>query len=226
LLLSLIERILKKKIITALIVILAYFLFKHLIPFGGYVVYPFSLFVTFLHELGHALASVITGGKVIGVRINFDGSGYAVTAGGFRWMVIMGGYLGSIIFGNILLYVGFKTNKMSRNVLYVLIFLLLFVSFFWFESLGSSLILLAMSGALIFLVYKKEELSSTAILILGVISVLYIIEDFNVGPSSDLAKFAEYIPIFSAAIWMYVWLILALGVTFFNVRRLYKKISW
>lgn len=214
----------KKKLLLSLIVVLAYILLKHFIPYGVYVVYPFSLFVTFLHELGHALAALITGGAVQGVSIHFDGSGYAVTAGGFRWFVIMGGYLGSIIFGNVLMYVGFKSNKMSKYVLYVLILLLLFVSFFWFQSLGSSFILLAMSGALVFFAYKKQELSSTVLLILGVISVVYIIEDFNVGPSSDLEKFAEHIPIFGASVWMYVWLVIALGITFLNVKRLYKNV--
>ena len=52
------------------------------IPFGEYIVYPFRLFGTFVHETAHALAAVITGGRVMGMHVNWDTSGLTITQGG------------------------------------------------------------------------------------------------------------------------------------------------
>ncbi|MBP6828065.1 MAG: M50 family metallopeptidase, partial [Saprospiraceae bacterium] len=70
--------------------------------FGNLVLYPVTLLVTFLHELGHALGALLTGGAVEGMQINADGSGYTVTRGGSPGIVLMGGYLGSAVLGNVL----------------------------------------------------------------------------------------------------------------------------
>lgn len=186
-------------------------------------VYPFSLFVTFLHELGHALASILTGGGVEGFNVHSDGSGYAVTTGGVRWIIVMGGYIGSVILGNLLLYIGVTNERIAKPVLYVIIGALIFVSLFWFTHFTSSLILIAMSAVLVFFAQKRRTTAATVLTILGIISVLYVIEDFNVGPSSDLVQFEKYIPIFGATIWMYIWLALAVFITYFNVKQVIKK---
>jgi hypothetical protein len=54
--------------------IIAYFLLKYFLPFGHYVIYPINLFVTFLHEFGHAFFALVTGGNVLEVQVNSDGS--------------------------------------------------------------------------------------------------------------------------------------------------------
>lgn len=35
------------------------------IPQLDFILYPFRLFVTFIHEAGHSIAAVLTGGRVI-----------------------------------------------------------------------------------------------------------------------------------------------------------------
>ena len=67
--------------------------------FGHLVLYPVTLLVTFLHEFGHALGALLTGGTVEGMQINPDGSGYTITRGGNQGVVLMGGYLGSAVLG-------------------------------------------------------------------------------------------------------------------------------
>ena len=42
---------------------------------GKTILYPIHLLVTFLHELGHALGALITGGSVLALQVNEDGSG-------------------------------------------------------------------------------------------------------------------------------------------------------
>ncbi len=45
------------------------------IPFTDYLIYPIRLFVTFIHESGHALAAVLTGGSVQSLTVSPDSSG-------------------------------------------------------------------------------------------------------------------------------------------------------
>jgi len=66
--------------------------------------YPFRLFVTYVHEAGHALAAILTGGKVIQFTVSADGSGLATTAGGSRLIILPAGYIGAALFGAGLFY--------------------------------------------------------------------------------------------------------------------------
>jgi hypothetical protein len=76
--------------------------------------------VTSLHELGHALATIVTGGHVLSLQVNLDGSGLCRNSGGIRLFVICGGYLGSTLFGNLMLYTGLKHKYLSRFLAAVL----------------------------------------------------------------------------------------------------------
>ncbi len=77
-----------------------------LIPYAGYLVYPVRLFVTFIHEGSHALASLLTGSSVQSLTISSDGSGmvYSVPSGFFSALLISSaGYLGTTAYGTLLL---------------------------------------------------------------------------------------------------------------------------
>jgi hypothetical protein len=52
------------------------------IPFAGVITYPIRLFVTYLHEIGHALAALATFGGVNRVALDWGGSGVTFTQGG------------------------------------------------------------------------------------------------------------------------------------------------
>ncbi len=58
---------------TALTVVLWF------IPIAEVLTYPFRLFVTFIHEGGHALAAILTGHSVHGLKIAMIGSGVTYT---------------------------------------------------------------------------------------------------------------------------------------------------
>ncbi len=73
--------------------------------------YPVRLFVTFVHEAGHSIAALLSGGQVNGFTVSPDGSGYAVTANGNPALVIPAGYLGAALFGAALF---FLTNRIPR----------------------------------------------------------------------------------------------------------------
>ena len=57
------------------------------IPYFGFVVYPFRLFGTFVHELGHGLAALATGGHFERFTVSPDLSGLAWSSGGIRFVI-------------------------------------------------------------------------------------------------------------------------------------------
>ncbi|MCE7946360.1 MAG: M50 family peptidase [Chloroflexi bacterium CFX4] len=73
--------------------------------------YPFRLLVTFVHEAGHGLSALLTGGRFIEFRVFPNGAGLATTAGGNRIIITQMGYLGAAFFGAILL---FAANRVRR----------------------------------------------------------------------------------------------------------------
>lgn len=58
--------------VAALVTIVAWRL-----PFGNYIVYPFTILATWFHEMGHGLTAMLTGGRFEKLIILPDGSGLA-----------------------------------------------------------------------------------------------------------------------------------------------------
>src|SRR6476620_4982926 len=76
------------------------------IPFAELITYPFRIFVTFIHEGGHAIAALLTGNSVESLSIATNASGETYTSGGgtfSQMFVSSAGYLGSMAFGGLLL---------------------------------------------------------------------------------------------------------------------------
>lgn len=61
-------------LIVSAIVISLYF-----IPYGYYVMYPMMLVYTFVHEMGHGIAAMMTGGTFVKFEMWADGSGVATS---------------------------------------------------------------------------------------------------------------------------------------------------
>jgi hypothetical protein len=191
---------------------------------GQLALYPVTLLVTFLHEFGHAIGALITGGEVRGLQINHDGSGVTTSAGGNRAIILMGGYLGSAIFGNLLFYIGAKKRQLTQMTLYILSFLMAISGLIWFETLESTALQLGFAVVLAFIAWKTDW-DQDVLMFLGLAAVLYIIQDFNVGPKSDLAMYEEVVGILPASIWMYFWLIMAGGIFAINLKGIFSNTS-
>lgn len=76
------------------------------IPFAEILTYPFRIFVTFIHEGGHALAAFVTGNEVHSLSVALDGSGevYSTHGGLFSQLLVSSaGYVGAMAFGALLL---------------------------------------------------------------------------------------------------------------------------
>jgi peptidase M50B-like protein len=79
------------------------------LPFGGVLLYPFKLLATWLHELSHGLAMIVTGAGFDHVLIYRDTSGLAYgrsASGGIsRAVIAAAGYMGTPLWGALLLVV-------------------------------------------------------------------------------------------------------------------------
>lgn len=76
------------------------------IPFAEILTYPFRIFVTFIHEGGHAIAALLTGNTVdsLSVAANASGETYTTQGGLISQMFVSSaGYVGSMAYGALLL---------------------------------------------------------------------------------------------------------------------------
>ncbi|HEU4714462.1 MAG TPA: M50 family metallopeptidase [Pyrinomonadaceae bacterium] len=98
------------------------------IPFAWILYYPFQIFVTFIHEGGHALAAVLTGGSVnyMWVATNTEGVTVSTGRGGLlsQMFVSSAGYLGAMAYGALLLVL-IRKAVAARIVLLVSAFYIL-----------------------------------------------------------------------------------------------------
>ena len=184
---------------------------------GRQILYPVTLFVTFLHEFGHALGAILTGGQVQALQINSNGSGFTKTLGGNPGIILMGGYIGSAIFGNLLFYIGAKKQKWASTTLGLVGLLMAITAFVWFNSMTSTVILLLFAAG-VYALTQYTPWEKEILMFFGLAAVLYIIQDFNVGPSSDLRKYASTLGLFSATVWKYIWLGVVVFISFVNLR--------
>ena len=66
---------------------------------GTWATYPVQLFVVFVHESGHAIVTILSGGEVEGMTINRWLGGSTYSRGGAPFFVLQAGYLASALFG-------------------------------------------------------------------------------------------------------------------------------
>lgn len=75
------------------------------IPYAGYALYPLLLLATVIHELGHALAALVTGGEVGAIALAPDGGAATVHDGGAVAVIAAAGPLAPALIGAALLAV-------------------------------------------------------------------------------------------------------------------------
>lgn len=199
------------------------------LPQLGFVLYPVRLFVTFVHESGHGLAAILTGGHFETFRVFENGAGVALTAGGSRWLILPAGYLGSALFGALLFYVA-NTVPFPRTISLVLAIFtaalaLLFTDFLstaWLVGLGVALALLALWR------YADRSVNLLVLDVLAILTGLNVVfdlfalvrySDASMGAvRNDAAAFsAEVAPLIPGVVWAALWAILAVAMLLLSV---------
>ncbi len=118
------------------------------IPLGRMVVYPLRLFVTFIHEGGHALAALLTLGSVERLVIYANASGETYTYGGLSLLIASSGYLASTAYGAGLLTL-LHDGRRAKAVLTITAAAILTLTAFFTRDSFSLFIGIALTGFLI-----------------------------------------------------------------------------
>jgi len=92
------------------------------VPFGDKVLYPLTLFTTWVHEMGHGLTALVVGGEFDSLEISWNTGGLAhayATAGWREALVAAGGLLAPPLLGGFILAIVHGPRR-ARIVLAVL----------------------------------------------------------------------------------------------------------
>ena len=225
-------------LVAAIVSVLLWF-----IPYLEILGYPFKIFITFIHEGGHAIAALLTGNSVRSLSVSMDTSGLTQTPpleGTFAPMFISSaGYLSSMAFGAFLLFLIRKSVK-SRIILLacgILIAALtlvfgLFTSAFSAESWsGIPFTLLAGTfisvGLILIAKFASKRVATFFVSFLAVQCVLNALLDLKTVFFLS-APFAPVVPSdavnmahatgLPAIFWAAVWIALAFGILWFAMR--------
>lgn len=184
-----------------------------------YISIPFNWLESYFHEIGHGLAAIATGGKVISIQLFTNGAGLCTTQGGQAFWVTFMGYAGAIIWGT-LIYTLAGQHKRLAQIFSAFIVVLLGVSLlFWARDLLTMIILVILL-ILVLLTLKVKQLSylQKIIQFLGVIvllnslfSPLYLLDGRDLGDGAALANLTGLPELF----WVVVWSGLALFAIYF-----------
>lgn len=200
-----------------------------LTPSARVALFPFRMFTTWVHESGHALATVAVGGRVSSITIHPDGSGLTrslVPEGRVaRGAIASAGYLGAAFVG-CLLIAATRLERRAHLLLGGVGAFMLLTLVFWVRNLFGAVVVLAWAAALFAL--GRRGLGRASQFVLGLLAIqvaLNAVFDIRVlylvDGSSDAVTMA-YLFLLPAWLWATAWMLAAvvmLGATLWMTRR-------
>jgi len=143
-------------------------------------VYPLKMFVVLLHEASHALAALASGGLIERIVLDPREGGAAYARGGNSFLMLSAGYLGSLIWGLVLLWAARTKPARARQVVNALAIFVLAVAFAFIRG-PFGFLFAAACGAALFVAARKLPQGGLVVLLtmLGLTSALYAILDIR-----------------------------------------------
>lgn len=183
------------------------------------VLFPLKIFVVFMHEVSHGLAAIATGGKIVEIEINRHQGGHALTQGGSRFWTLTAGYLGSLLWGGIILLLAARTH-LDKAVSVLIGVCMVAISIGFGSNMFTYLFGVGFGVVLILLgLFLPEGVNDWVLRIIGVTSCLYAILDIKSDVldrshlRSDARMLSEVTPL-STEVWGILWIVIAIGLTF------------
>ena len=198
------------------------------VPILRWAVYPFRLFVVYVHEACHCLAAILTGGGVDRFTLhplhpNYRGLAY--THGGKRTIITSAGYIGSVLVGGTLLFLTRDDAWIVPAFIGLGIFILVFTVFYArnFAAIAFGLLLVAVVGAVIYFI--RPFYAGIALKFLAVqccfgswyelVGAVRISRDPQAHSDASIMHELTGIP---AVFWTVIWSIVSLAVLGFSLR--------
>ncbi len=174
---------------------------------------PLKILVVFFHEGSHALATLLTGGSVLSMHIVANQGGAVQSMGGWPIVIISAGYLGSLLWGALILILAARSNA-DRWIMAMLgIGMLLLTVFFVRNLYGFAFGLLGALSALASAKFLSAWINDLVLKLIGVVTMLYVPIDIfsdtlaRSSLRSDARILAEYLggtTMFWGALWLLV----------------------
>lgn len=201
------------------------------------VAFPFRLLSTTVHELGHGVMALLTGGSFSRYLVFADGSGLAYTAGGWRWAVIPAGYLAVAVFAGGLILIGGLRRGPARALLGIGIVIGLLSLRYSIPSVFSGDVLaglltsisgLALGAGLVWVGLQASAAAASfalhliafqaALTAFGDLWTLIGLSTANVRVGTDAHSMAN-LALLPPIVWAALWALASLGITVWAVHR-------
>lgn len=186
-------------------------------------VYPLKMLVVLFHELSHGMAAIATGGSIAGIELLAREGGLCRTLGGNRFLTLSAGYLGSLLWGGLILIAAAR-SRVDQAVTTILGALLLLVALAWVRPIVSFGFLFALvAGALLLLAGLRapERFNDYLLKVIGLTSMLYAVLDIKDDVldrphllESDAAMLAQQTGL-PTLFWGVAWIVIAVVAALF-----------
>lgn len=196
------------------------------VPFLRWILYPFILFSTWIHEICHGMAAIFVGGRIAKLEIFRDGSGLAYTSlpsSSGRGFIISAGYQGTAVVGCLLLMLR-RTKRGPRTCLMAIAVFMILSVMLWIRNAFGILFLLLLGVVLAVSAWKLPSLWLRNLYVCiaamtsldAIASVKHLFgNEFTVNgqtSSTDAHSMAE-LKGGSHTMWAFIWLLLSLSLT-------------
>ena len=192
-------------------------------------VYPLKVFVVLLHEISHAIVAVATGGTIERIVLDPNQGGACYCPGGNAFATLSAGYLGSLVWGGLLVTAGQAKRINSRWVTGAAGILVIALTLAYVRSTFGFGFGLAFGLALVIGAAKlSAAVNQRVLLTLGLTSCLYAILDIKSDIldrpelQSDAAMLADLTGIHTV-VWGSLWITIAVLASAWLLHRSYRN---
>lgn len=194
---------------------------------GPVILYPFRLFTTWVHECGHAVMTLLVGGRVSSIVIEHTASGVTRSlipqSRLAQGLVASAGYLGASVVGCALL-VAVRGRKGAHGILWMIGAVMLVTLIIWMRNLFGAAVVLIWGVALIALSrHARGAVPSFVLSLLAVQVALNSVFDIRVlfllhGAHSDADTMARLFLV-PAWAWASIWMAISVGLLTWTLLR-------
>ncbi|TKA55726.1 hypothetical protein B0A53_02862 [Rhodotorula sp. CCFEE 5036] len=185
-------------------------------PVVKWILWPFKMLIVAIHEFSHAATGCCTGAKIKSISLDPREGGVTMMAGGIAAITLPAGYLGSSLFGAVLIFCGFDIT--ASKITAIIVGVCFLITLWWSRRdwLSIVTILIAIGLIVAFFFVAHGQALRWYMLFLGVMSSLYsvydILDDLILRKvnESDASVFAKRYG-GSSQCWGVLWGIVSLG---------------
>jgi Peptidase M50B-like len=191
-------------------------------------VYPLKIFVVLLHEVSHGIAAVATGGSIQRITLDPMQGGACYCPGGNAFITLSAGYLGSLLWGGLLISAA-RARRIKPEWVNSVIGAMVVVLTLLYVRNGFGFAFGIAFGLAMLLVSRKMgiAINRTLLLTLGLTSALYAILDIksdildrpDVHSDAQMLSEITHVP---TMVWGVLWISIALAFSAWLLHRAWR----